>query len=54
MQTKTYYILPRDSYGQPNGDVLEVSLTDTEYSERKAQGEYIMDNYLSALYRAQD
>lgn len=51
---KTYYYLPTDSYGQPDGNVFETLLTEKEYKDRKAQGDYIYDNYLSALYRAQD
>lgn len=54
MEKKTYYILPLDMYNQPSGDIRAVQLTDDEYRLRKAQGEYIMDNYMSALYRAQD
>jgi hypothetical protein len=54
MEKKTYYILPRDQYGQPNGSVDIVELTDAEYQEHKAHGEYILDNYMSALCRAQD
>ena len=54
MEKKTYYILPRDQYGQPDGNVNEVYLTDAEAQEYRDHGVYLMDNYLSALYRAQD
>ena len=54
METKTYYILPRDQYGQPNGLINEVDLTDAEAQEYRDHGVYLMDNYMSALYRSQD
>lgn len=54
METKTYYILPRDQYGQPNGCINTVELTEVEAQEYRDHGVYLMDNYLSALYRAQD
>ena len=54
MEKKAYYILPRDSYGQYDGNVNEVALTDDEYKERKECGEVITDNYMSALYRSQN
>ena len=43
MEKKTYYILPRDQYGQPNGLINEVDLTDAEAQEYRDHGVYQMD-----------
>jgi hypothetical protein len=51
---KTYYYLPTDNYGQPDGNIVEVTLTPDQYEQRKANGEYIYDNYYSANCRAND
>ena len=52
-QTKTYYLLPTDGYGQPDGRIEEIQLTPEQYNERK-RFEWIFDNYYSALCRSQD
>lgn len=51
---KTYYYLPTDQYGQPDGNTNELVLTEQEYEQMKARGCYIYDNYSTALWRAQD
>lgn len=53
MERKEYYWLPTDSYGQPSGMVVPVTLTESEYKARRRY-EYIYDNYYSALTRAND
>ena len=51
---KEYYLLPMDSYGQPNGTIEEVILTAKEYEEKRKQGAYIYDDYIVAYCRAMD
>jgi hypothetical protein len=48
----TVYILPTDSYGQPNGYINETTMTRSEYEIRKNGYEYIYDNYAAANWRA--
>ncbi len=50
---QVYYLLPLDSYNQPNGNVNEVMLTKVEYEKMKEYGYYVYDNYANALWRAQ-
>lgn len=45
-----YYLLPLDSFGQPNGDVTEVIRT--RY-DKLGNHEYLFDRYYDALMRAQ-
>ena len=48
------YLLPTDSYGQPNGNVETITLTPQEFMHRRENGEYIFKNYAEALQRALD
>ena len=50
---KTYYLLPRDAYNQPSGDIVEIMLSEEEYERRRIY-EYIYEDYASALRRALD
>lgn len=50
---KTYYLLPTDNYGQPDGNIRPVQLTKSEYEQMK-KSEWVYDNYAQASYRAQD
>lgn len=50
---KTYWLCPTDSYGQRNGDVHQVELTEWEYQQRRKH-QFLYDNYVTALAAAQD
>jgi len=50
---KTFYELPLDSYNQPNGNVVEVQLTEHEFINRHPN-RYIFRNRIDAHRRAQD
>ena len=49
-QKKLYYVLSLDNYGQPDGNILEVYLTEEEAEKT----DYCFEDYASALYRALD
>jgi hypothetical protein len=51
---KTYYILPLDSYNQPDGNIREIQLTKSEYETLRSKGQYIYESYYQAVMRAQD
>lgn len=51
---KTYYLLPVDQYGQPNGNIIPVQLTKKQYEDYKKQGKFIYEKYIHAAYRSQD
>lgn len=55
-QAKAYYELPTDQYNQPDGTIIELSMTESEFQEyRKANPwAYLYDDYKSALYWAMD
>ena len=54
-QAKTYYVLPLDSYGQPNGDIIEIEATEAELDTKyKPFYSHIYTDYIAALYRAMD
>jgi len=53
MKKGKYYILPLDSYNQPNGNINEIFLTKEEFEELEGKGYYIYKNYASAAWRAQ-
>lgn len=48
---RTYYRLPVDCYGQPDGDVEEVVLNVAQFRERIYP--YLFENKIDALWRAQ-
>lgn len=50
IEEKTYYVLPCDSYGQPNGTVEEREMTRFEAMEIP----YCFEDYESAIARALD
>ena len=49
-QKKLYYVLSLDNYGQPDGNILEVYLTE----EEARRTPYCYKDYERALYRALD
>lgn len=49
-QKKLYYVLSLDNYGQPDGGILTVFLTEEEARNTP----YCFEDYASALYRALD
>lgn len=51
---KTYYILPLDSYNQPDGNVEKIELTEEEFKKMKETYGYIFEDYYTALRRALD
>ena len=52
-KNKTYYMLETDSYGQPNGYIIDI--TKKKYLEyKKLNIPYLYDNYDRAYYRAMD
>lgn len=53
-EIKKYYILPLDNYGQPDGSVETIELTEEEFNKLKKTYIYVYDNYMQALRRAQD
>lgn len=50
---RTYYRLPTDQYGQPTGDVIPVTMTESEFQANR-RWMYLFESYEAALYRAQD
>ena len=50
---KNYYLLPLDSFNQPDGTVREVELTEEEFLNVKKTRGYIYDNSYDADWRAQ-
>lgn len=51
---KDYYLLETDSYGQPNGIIVTISLEKEQYEKMKKEGAYIYKDYETAYYRAID
>lgn len=49
-EKRTYYYLPRDSYGQPTGDIVERHLT----PEEAAKIPFVYESYMAAVARAMD
>lgn len=49
-ERRTYYYLPRDSYGQPTGDIVERHLT----PEEAAKIPFVYESYMAAVARAMD
>lgn len=52
MDKKEYYRLTVDSYGQPDGHIYKVHLTEDEFLELKKTYVYIYESYSQALWRA--
>ena len=56
MKTNIYYYLPLDQFGQPDGNICEISLTYDQYREIKKQPlhplYYCYEKYESAYNRA--
>ena len=52
MDKKEYYGLTVDSYGQPDGHIYKVHLTEDEFLELKRTYVYIYESYSQALWRA--
>ncbi len=48
-----FYYLPLDFYGQPNGNVEKIELTEKDFLNYKKNGSYIFDNEADADWRAQ-
>lgn len=41
-------------YGQPTGDFITLTMTREEYETRRKRGEWIYDDYITALFISQD
>lgn len=52
-QERTYYRLPTDQYGQPTGEIIPITMTESEF-RANSKWMYLFEDYESALYRAQD
>ena len=48
------YYLPTDSYGQPSGQIETLIISPEELNKRRENGDYIFDNYIDAIERAND
>jgi len=55
-QERTYYRLPTDQYGQPTGEIIPITMTESEFQAYRNANPwmFLFDDYDSALYRAQD
>lgn len=53
-QLNTYYYLQYDSYGQPNGHVKEIRLTESDFKLLSKDNGHLYDSYMKAQARAQN